>query len=104
MGLGRTREVSPARRVYEPDGSWQETAAHKWREETDIMVYLETIDDFRVLSLLDGRVLFFWIAQPVTRSDLPIFAPSQETSDGVFIASTEGLAFPLHGKSVEEYF
>ena len=91
---------------YVNDGeTWQEAAAREVREETGITVAAESIREFQVRSAPDGTVLLFGISDPIERSAIVTYQPTEETSDCLVIDTpSPDMAFPLHAEAVRAYF
>jgi ADP-ribose pyrophosphatase YjhB (NUDIX family) len=86
--------------------TWQEAAARELFEEAGITIDPEEVRDFRTLSsrLGDNTILILGVARERRSADLPVFKPTNETSECVIIKGPEELAFPLHTQAVNEYF
>lgn len=85
--------------------SWQEAGARELSEEAGISVSSSGISEFRIISSEEGRlVLIFGIGREILESEMPVFVPSEESTERVIVNSPEELAFPLHTKVLKEYF
>ncbi len=85
--------------------SWQQAGARELLEETGIVVQPEVIREFRVKSAPGYRTLIvFGLAPRVSASDLPPFAPNEETQEVCTITAPQELAFSTHTEALREYF
>ena len=84
--------------------SWQEAGARELMEETGISIEATEIEDFKVLSTPDDRILIFGLAKPRRQAALPAFVPNHETMECVITNAPQILAFSLHTQVVEAYF
>ncbi len=84
--------------------TWQEAGAREVWEETGLTLDPAQIEDFRVLSAPDNTILIFGIARPYAAAELPVFVPTNETSERVIIYAPQELAFGLHEQAVGEFF
>ena len=83
--------------------TWQEAGAREVLEETGITLDPDEIREFRVRSAPDGTLLIFGLAQARTSSDLPVFEPTDETTERIVIHTPREMAFSLHAEVAQEY-
>ena len=80
------------------------------REETGVVIDPASISSFWFISTAPkpNRVLLFSVARPIEASAMPVFVPSNETSERGLIFGPDGLetlfAFDLHTAAVQRYF
>ena len=84
--------------------TWQAAGAREVWEETGLTLDPAQIEDFRVLSAPDNTILIFGIARSHAAAELPVFVPTNETSERVIIYTPQELAFGLHEQVVREFF
>lgn len=84
--------------------SWQQAAAREVYEETGITVRPDEVKEFGVRSAEDGTLLIFGLAPARASSDLPPFAPTDETTERAILTEPQELAFALHLEMVRQFF
>jgi ADP-ribose pyrophosphatase YjhB (NUDIX family) len=90
--------------------TWQVGGAREIREETGVVVDPVGIEPFWFTSTepKPNRVLLFSTARPIEASEMPAFAPSNETSERGLVFGPDGLdalfAFPLHVEAAKRWF
>lgn len=86
--------------------TWQVAGAREVREETDIIIDADEIDDWMVRSTLDGRLVIVFGASRRKRTsrELPPFTSTDETAERLVIARPIELAFDLHTEAVARWF
>jgi len=85
--------------------SWQQAGARELLEETGIMILPEDLREFRVKSAPGYNTLIvFGLAHRMRASDLPPFAPNEETQEICVLAAPQELAFSTHTEALREYF
>lgn len=85
--------------------SWQQAGARELFEETGVVIQPEDLREFRVKSAPDYRTLMvFGVARALRSSDLPPFAPNEETQAVCIVTAPLELAFSTHTEALQEYF
>ena len=90
--------------------TWQQGGAREVREETGVVIDPSSVSSFWFTSTAPkpNRVLLFSVARPIEAAAMPVFVPSNETSERGLIFGPEGLeplfAFDLHTAAVQRYF
>jgi ADP-ribose pyrophosphatase YjhB (NUDIX family) len=84
--------------------SWQEAGARELREETGVTIDPEELAVFRVHSARDGTLLIFGRARRRAARDLPVFSPTDETTERLVLAGPRKMAFDLHTRIVADFF
>jgi ADP-ribose pyrophosphatase YjhB (NUDIX family) len=86
--------------------TWQEAGAREVFEETGLRIDPAGIEDFRTRSAPPGVgvVVIFGLARPLKASDLPTFAPTDETTERLVLTGPAELAYQLHTDVVAAYF
>jgi ADP-ribose pyrophosphatase YjhB (NUDIX family) len=85
--------------------SWQQAGARELLEETGITIQPEDLREFRVKSAPGGTLLIvFGLARPARASDLPPFAPNEETQEIEVLTAPQELVFSTHTEALREYF
>lgn len=84
--------------------TWQEAGARELREETGITIEAGGIRLFDTLSAPDGTLLVFGLAPPQSSRNLPLFVPSDETSEMTIARGPLQLAFSTHMEVVAHYW
>jgi ADP-ribose pyrophosphatase YjhB (NUDIX family) len=84
--------------------SWQQAAAREVYEETGISLLSDSIREFGVRSAEDGTLLIFGLASASASSELPPFAPTDETTERAILTEPQELAFALHLEMVRRFF
>jgi len=84
--------------------TWQQAGAREVKEETGHSIDPDKLEVFSVRSAPDGTLLVFCTAHPITAASLPMFVPTDESSERVILRQPEELAFPLHTEAVRQFF
>jgi ADP-ribose pyrophosphatase YjhB (NUDIX family) len=85
--------------------SWQQAGARELFEETGIIIQPADLREFRVKSTPDYNLLLvFGLAPGMRATDLPIFAPNEETQEICVLTAPQALAFSTHTEALREYF
>jgi ADP-ribose pyrophosphatase YjhB (NUDIX family) len=84
--------------------SWQEAAAREVYEETGIALKTHEVREFGVRSADDGTLLIFALAKPRTSQEIPLFKPTDETTERAVLTEPMDLAFALHTEMVGLFF
>lgn len=90
--------------------TWQQGGAREVREETGVVIDASSVSSFWFTSTAPkpNRVLLFSVARPIEVAAMPVFVPSNETSERGLIFGPDGLetlfAFDLHTAAVQRYF
>ena len=85
--------------------AWQQAGARELLEETGIAVPAEDLREFRVKSAPGYNTLIvFGLARRMRSSDLPPFAPNEETQEICVLNAPQELAFSTHTEALREYF
>jgi ADP-ribose pyrophosphatase YjhB (NUDIX family) len=103
------RGIPPVGKVALPGGfidrgeSWQEAVARELLEETAIRIDPATVREHRVLSTQNGFLLVFGLVPALRASELPPFAPTDETAERLIVtAPPADVAFPAHERVVRD--
>ncbi len=86
------------------DETWQQAAARELYEETNVVVPVADIADYRVRSAPDGTLVVFGLASPIAPELLPPFEPNPETEERLIIREPIAMAFDLHQEAVQAFF
>jgi ADP-ribose pyrophosphatase YjhB (NUDIX family) len=85
--------------------SWQQAGARELLEETGVVILPEDLREFRVKSAPGYNTLIvFGLARRIRASDLPPFAPNEETQEICVLNTPQELAFSTHTEALREYF
>lgn len=84
--------------------TWQEAGARELREETGITLEANGIQLFEAKSAPDGTLLVFGLAPTQSSHGLPLFVPSNETSEMTVAHGPLDLAFSLHTEVAARYW
>ncbi|MGW0792557.1 NUDIX domain-containing protein [Streptomyces sp. NPDC002911] len=106
-----TRTVPPHRGgIALPGGyidqaeDWRHAVVRELREETGIRADETDVRLADALSSPDGHLLLFGLLPPRPAGDLPLSAPTDETSGHDVLYAPDELAFPLHTRVVSSWF
>lgn len=90
--------------------TWQQGGAREVFEETDVRIDAATLVPFWFTSTepRPNRVLLFSSCAELVSEELPVFSPTDETSERGLVFGPEGLdglfAFPLHVRAAQRFF
>lgn len=84
---------------------WRQGCARELFEETGLSIDAQNITLFSIRDVLQpSLILFFGLAPPISFDQLPLFIPNKECTECLVITKPVELAFPLHTKSVYQFF
>ncbi|MFD9498242.1 NUDIX domain-containing protein [Streptomyces sp. NPDC060035] len=83
---------------------WRHAVVRELREETGIKADGMDVRLADALSSPDGHLLLFGLLPSRPAADLPLSAPTDETSGFTVLRAPEELAFPLHTQAVRSWF